>query len=155
LQRKLNDLSAQQISRKYTPEQAAVLDAKVKETIDLLEETRTKIKRANPGYAALTQPQLVSVDRIQRELLDDDTLLLEYSLGEERSYLFIVSPSSLQTFTLPPRAEIEARARRVYDLLSARAPDSRGETPQQRQARIAQADAELPRQAAELSRMIL
>jgi CHAT domain-containing protein/tetratricopeptide (TPR) repeat protein len=158
LERKLNDLSAAQIrlfSRKYTPEQAAAIDANVKATFDLLEETRANIKRANPGYAALTQPQLVSVERIQRELLDDDTLLLEYALGEERSHLFLVSPSSLQTFTLPPRAEIEARARRVYELLSSRAPDSRDETQQQRQARIAEADAELPRQAAELSRMIL
>ena len=158
LQRKLNDLSAAQMrlfSRKYTPEQAEALDANIKATFDLLEEIRANIKRANPGYAALTQPQVVSVERIQRELLDDGTLLLEYALGEERSYLFLVSPSSLQTFTLPPRAEIEARARRVYELLSARAPDSRGETPQQRQARIAEADAELPRQAAELSRMIL
>jgi CHAT domain-containing protein/tetratricopeptide (TPR) repeat protein len=158
LERKLNDLSAAQIrlfSRKYTPEQAAAIDANVKASFELLEETRANIKRANPGYAALTQPQLVSVERIQRELLDDNTLLLEYALGEERSHLFLVSPSSLQTFTLPPRAEIEARARRVYDLLSSRAPDSRDETQQQRQARIAEADAELPRQAAELSRMIL
>src|SRR5262245_5514333 len=158
LQRKLNDMSALQmrlLSGKYTPEQASALDANIKATIDLLEETRANIKRANPGYAALTQPQSVSVERIQRELLDDGTLLLEYALGEERSYLFLVSPSSLQTFTLPPRAEIESRARRVYDLLSSRAPDSRGETPQQRQTRIAGADAELPRQAAELSRMIL
>src|SRR5262245_31937921 len=158
LHRKLNDLSAAQmrlLSRKYTPEQAAAFDASVKATFDQLEEIRANIKRANPGYAALTQPQLFSVERIQRELLDDNTLLLEYALGEERSYLFLVSPSSLQTFTLPPRAEIESRARRVYDLLSSRAPDSRGETPQQRQARIAGADAELPRQAAELSRMIL
>src|SRR5262245_60641093 len=158
LQRKLNDLSAAQIrlfSRKYTPEQAAAFDANIKATFDQLEEIRANIKKANPGYAALTQPQLVSVERIQRELLDDNTLLLEYALGEERSYLFLVSPSSLQTFTLPPRAEIESRARRVYDLLSSRAPDLPDETPQQRQARIAGADAELPRQAAELSRMIL
>src|SRR5215510_12730524 len=158
LQRKLNDLSTAQmrlLSRKYSPEQAATIDANVKATFDLLEEIRANIKRANPGYAALTQPQLVSVERIQRELLDDGTLLLEYALGEQRSHLFLVSPSRLQTFTLPPRAEIEAWARRVYDLLSARAPDSRDKTSQQRQARIAEADAELPRQAAELSRMIL
>jgi tetratricopeptide (TPR) repeat protein len=158
LQRKLNDLSVAQmrlISGKYTPEQAAALDANIKATIGLMEETRATIKRANPRYDALTQPQPVSVESIQRELLDNDTLLLEYALGEERSYLFLVSSSSLQSFTLPPRAEIEARARRVYDLLSARALDPRGETPQQKKARIAVADAELPRQAAELSRLIL
>src|SRR5499426_88479 len=51
LQRKLNDLSAAQmrlLSRKYTPEQVAALDVNVKATMDLLEETRAKIKRANP-----------------------------------------------------------------------------------------------------------
>ena len=158
LQRKLNDLSAEQmrlLSGKYTAEQSSSLDTNIKATIDLLEQTRANIKRTNPRYDALTQPQPVSVERIQRELLDDGTLLLEYALGEERSYLFLVSSSSLHAFTLPPRAEIEARARRVYELLSARALSSPGETAQQRRARIATADAELPQQAAELSRMIL
>jgi CHAT domain-containing protein/Tfp pilus assembly protein PilF len=158
LQRKLNDLSAAQmrlLSGNHTSDQASAFNANLKATIDQLEENRANIKRANPRYAALTQPQPISVASIQRELLDENTLLLEYALGEERSYLFLISSSSLQTFTLPPRAEIEARARRVYALLSARALDSRGETPQQRQARVAAADAELPRQAAELSRMIL
>ncbi|HKQ74268.1 MAG TPA: CHAT domain-containing tetratricopeptide repeat protein [Blastocatellia bacterium] len=158
LQQKLNDLSAGQmrlLSRKLTDNQTSALDANIKATIELLEKTRADIKRTNPRYDALTQPQLVSLERIQRELLDDGTLLLEYSLGQERSYLFLVSSSSLQTYTLPPRAEIEARARRVYELLSTRALSSLGETPEQRRARIAAADAELPGQAAELSRMIL
>jgi tetratricopeptide (TPR) repeat protein len=158
LQHKLNDLSAAQmrlLSRQHTSEQASAIESNIKTTINQLEETRANIKKANPSYAALTQPQPLSVERIQRELLDDDTLMLEYALGEERSYLFLVSSSSLQAFSLPPRAEIEARARRVYDLLSARALYTRGETPEQREARIAQADAELPREAAELSRMIL
>jgi len=158
LQRKLNDQSAAQMrlfSGKYTAEQSSALDANIKETIDLLEETRANIKRTNPRYAAVTLPQPLSLERIQRELLDDGTLMLEYALGEERSYLFLVSSSSLQTFALPPGAEIEAQARRVYELQSARALNSLSETSQQRRARIAAADAELPQQAAELSRMIL
>jgi CHAT domain-containing protein/Tfp pilus assembly protein PilF len=158
LQHKLNDLSAAQmrlLSRKHTSEQVSAIETNIKTTINLLEETHANIKKSNPSYAALTQPQPISVERIQRELLDDDTLLLEYALGEERSYLFLVSSSSLQAFTLPPRAEIEARARRVYDLLSARALYARSEAPEQREARIAEADAELPREAAELTRLIL
>src|SRR5262245_27732415 len=134
LQRKLNDLSAEQMrlfSGKYTAEQSSALDTNIKATIDLLEKTRANVKRTNPRYDALTQPQPVSLGRIQRELLDDGTLLLEYALGEERSYLFLVSPSSLQTFDLPPRSKIEARARRVYELLSARALSSIGETSRQ------------------------
>jgi hypothetical protein len=51
-------------------------------------------------------------------VLDQDTLLLEYSLGEERSYLWAVTPTSITSYELPKRAEIEAAARQVYALLS-------------------------------------
>ena len=40
-------------------------------------------------------------------------LLLEYSLGEERSYLWAVTPTSIKSFELPKRAEIETTARGV------------------------------------------
>ncbi len=158
LQRNLNDLSVAQLrvpKDKYQAAMSSSIEANIKATINQLEETHAQIKTSNPRYAALTQPQPVNLEQIQRGLLDNNTLLLEYALGDERSYLFMVSPSSLQTFTLPPRAEIEAQARRVYNLLSSRASSARDETPQQRDERIASAEAELPRQAAELSRMIL
>src|SRR5262249_20354820 len=77
-------------------------------------------------YAALAQPQPLSVVEIQR-LLDDDTLLLEYELGEKRSYLWAVTTTTVSSFQLPPRAEIEAAARKLYDLLSAR--PKRGDPP--------------------------
>ena len=51
-------------------------------------------------------------------MLDEDTLLLEYELGEERSYLWAVTPTSLTTFELPKRAEIEVAARHLYELLT-------------------------------------
>jgi CHAT domain-containing protein len=53
-------------------------------------------------------------------LLDDDTLLLEYSLGEDNSYVWALTPSSVTAFELPGRTEIESVGRRVYDLLSFR-----------------------------------
>jgi CHAT domain-containing protein len=43
---------------------------------------------------------------------------LEYSLGEKRSFLWAVTPSSLRVFTLPGRAEIEAVALRAYGLIT-------------------------------------
>jgi CHAT domain-containing protein/Tfp pilus assembly protein PilF len=53
---------------------------------------------------------------IEREVLDDDTLLLEYALGRERSFLWMVGRGSLATFTLPPEAAIDALARRAAEL---------------------------------------
>ena len=46
-------------------------------------------------------------------------MLLEYALGEERSYLWVVSRDAVTSFELPKRAEIEAAARGFYDTLVA------------------------------------
>jgi CHAT domain-containing protein len=72
-----------------------------------------EIRRSNPRYAVLHQPPLDAVGI--RGLLDADTVLLEYTLGEERSYLWLVTPERVESFELPGRAEIEAAARRSYE----------------------------------------
>jgi CHAT domain-containing protein len=49
--------------------------------------------------------------------VDDDTMLLEYSLGEERSYLWAVTKTSITSYELPKREEIEAVAKEFQELL--------------------------------------
>lgn len=53
-------------------------------------------------------------------LLDTDTALLEYSLGEERSYLWWITRTGHASFELPGRAEIETAARQLHELVSHR-----------------------------------
>jgi CHAT domain-containing protein len=53
-------------------------------------------------------------------LLDDDTALLEYSLGEERSYLWWITRTGHASFELPGRAVLETAARRLHRLMSRR-----------------------------------
>src|SRR5262249_8811353 len=72
----------------------------------------------SPRYAALTQPQPMSLNEIQQQVLDPDTLLLEYALGSQRSYVWAVTTSSIKTFELSKRAEIEKAARAMYELLA-------------------------------------
>lgn len=50
-------------------------------------------------------------------LLDPGTVLLEYSLGEERSVLWVIGAGGLRSFILPPQREIEDLARRAYEEL--------------------------------------
>jgi len=88
-------------------------------------------------------------------LLDDDTVLLEYSLGQERSHLFALTPSTLNSYELPKRTEIEKQARIVHDLISAYNGNVAGETSLARQARIRATRRRLTSATAELSRMIL
>lgn len=54
---------------------------------------------------------------IQREVLDSETLLLEYSLLPEKSYLWVVSDESIESYELPGREEIEKQARKLYQQL--------------------------------------
>ncbi|MDZ7961069.1 MAG: CHAT domain-containing protein [Aulosira sp. DedQUE10] len=42
---------------------------------------------------------------------------MQYSLGEERSYLWAVTTSSMQAYTLPRRQEIEKIATRLHQSL--------------------------------------
>lgn len=118
------------------------------------EAVQTELRRRSPRYAALTHPAPLSLQEIQH-LLDPDTLLLEYALGEERSYLWAVSRDSLKSFRLPGRGEVEAAARAYYSLLTAPNEQAKGESAGQRRERLARAERDLPAAAGSLSKMIL
>ena len=83
-----------------------------------LDRVRAGLRTSDPRYATLTQPRPWNAAKIRRRLLDRDTLLLEYRLGAERSFLWAVTPDSLESFALPGRAEIERAARPACDLLA-------------------------------------
>jgi CHAT domain-containing protein len=120
LQKALNRKAEQQtrlLSGKHTDEQAAAAKREIDEVATKLQEARAQIRLKSPHYAALTQPASLGVKEIQA-LLDKDTLLLEYALGGERSYLWAVTPTSVESFELPGRNEIEKAVRGVYELLS-------------------------------------
>jgi CHAT domain-containing protein len=131
----------------------AALKREISALEDEYQQVQASIRKTSPQYAALTRPQPLGLKEIQQQL-DAETLLLEYSLGEDRSYLWAVTPDSLKTYVLPERAEIQKVAHKVYETLITRSV-TKLETPAQRKARIAEADAEFQKTATELSRMIL
>lgn len=115
----------------------------------------SRIAAASPRYAARMLPDPISVKEVQSHLLDDETVLLEYWLGEKRSYLWSVGTSALEVFELPPRDEIEAACREVVEAIAARSVTVKFETPDERRERIRRADSRLPQAARALSRMVL
>ena len=95
----------------------ALVEREIRDLLIQLEVLRTTLHERNPGMAALSPPAPVAVEEIQKHLLGPDTLLLVYSLGEDRSFLWAVSPRSVEGFTLPGRERIEAAARQLLELL--------------------------------------
>lgn len=138
----------------HTSDEAAAVDRDLDALVTQFREIQAEIQAASPQYAALTQPRPLALREVQQQVLDAESLLLEYALGDEVSYLFAVTRSSIRGIELPGRANIERAARRVYGLLTARQPVP-GEGARQRQARIAKADAEYAEAAEALGRMIL
>lgn len=126
LKRKQANLEAQQeLAQQLVGINVAADDKKKPSDIeDELEKLQTEfdtlenqIRTASPKYAALTAGQPLSVADMQQKVLDDHTALLEYSLGAEASYLWVVTQSSVTLLKLPPRAAVEKLAMDFRGLL--------------------------------------
>lgn len=98
--------------------QIAAAERELRRLLAESERLRDRIRRTTLGARALSQARPASLAEIQSQLLDPDTLLLEYALGKERSYLWVVTPTSIESFDLPPRADLEPVARQAYDLVT-------------------------------------
>jgi hypothetical protein len=101
-----------------TGEHKAAGEKELRELLTHYQETQAQIRAKSPRYSALPPPQPLNLKEIQQQVLDDDTLLLEYALGDERSFLWAVTPHSIKGYELPKRAEIESAARQVYELMT-------------------------------------
>ena len=157
LARQLNARAAARtelLNRPQAAEQAAVLTREISQIENDYDEVRAEIRRKSPGYAALIQAPPLKMKEIQQQL-DADTLLLEYSLGEQRSYLWAITKDSLTSYELPKGEFIDKSSRQVYQLLTARSSSKRGESALQRRARIAQAEANLASATHALSQTLL
>jgi CHAT domain-containing protein len=157
LQQQLNAKAQRQIrlfGQKGSEDQLAQLNKDLSALEEEYQQVQAELRRKSPAYAALTQPQPLGLKEIQRQL-DQGTTLLEYSLGEEHSYVWVVTQNSLKTLELPKREQVEKAARSVYNLLTARSQSKAGESAQQKQERIANTDSQLLNATRELSQMVL
>ncbi|MEW6735668.1 MAG: tetratricopeptide repeat protein [Acidobacteriota bacterium] len=105
-------------NRKGREAEISALEKEIDQLTTEFQQIQTEIRQKSPRYAALTQPQPLSLKEIQEQVLDKDTLLLEYALGKESSYLWAVTTSSISSYQLPKREEIEALADNVQQLVS-------------------------------------
>jgi tetratricopeptide (TPR) repeat protein/CHAT domain-containing protein len=110
-------LSSDKIKEPAFKASADKLQTEIEELLNQQKQLEVKIRQSNPKYANLKYPQPLKLAQIQQQL-DKDTLLLQYSLGEERSFLWVVSPNSLDTYELPKKSEIDKSAINLFCLIS-------------------------------------
>ncbi len=120
LQDRVNAAQERQAALAAAGAAATVLEATARDLREALDQLRRfEARRAaaqEQGRADL--PAVLSLAEVQRHLLDERTLLLEYELGVERSYLWAVSKTSVDAFRLPPAEILEAAALETHHLLA-------------------------------------
>jgi CHAT domain-containing protein/predicted negative regulator of RcsB-dependent stress response len=106
---------------KQTPgskEELGLVNADLSRLETEYKELIATINKRFPAYQQITDPTAWSLQRIQNEVIQNDqTLLLEYSLGLEKSYAWAVTRNSIKVFELPGRAEINDAAKKLSGLL--------------------------------------
>ncbi|MGH6693276.1 MAG: CHAT domain-containing protein, partial [Gammaproteobacteria bacterium] len=101
------------LTGKPDPQQLAAIERELDGLFRDYQQLQADIRVRSPQYAAISQAEAFRIDEIQ-QALDPDTVLLEYLLGDERSYVWAVSSSSVAGYSLPSRAAIEDLVRDVY-----------------------------------------
>ncbi len=96
----------------------AKLEAELERLTTEAESLENQIRVASPRYNALTRPQPLTLAQVQTQVLDDQTVLLEYSLGNEGSYLWAATKNNgLSLYRLPARKDVEQQVVRFRDQL--------------------------------------
>jgi CHAT domain-containing protein len=95
--------------------------AEIRRLTEDYEAVRADIRRQDPRYATLTEARPLTLAQMQA-LLDPETVLLEYALGEGRSYLWVVSSDALDVHELPARDLVEAAALDLRERIAVRPP---------------------------------
>ncbi len=128
----------------------------VKREIDKLqseyEQLEGELRDRNSAFFTLTKTAL-DLPQVQTQL-DENTILLEYSLGDERSYLWAVTRDSLRSYELPARKVIETAGIEIYKTLTARQ-EFGGKADGSYQRQVEAADARYEEQARHLSAMLV
>lgn len=106
------------LRKKYEKPQLEKLDDELERLNTDYQNVLAVINERYPAFEQLTQPQGWDLPRIQAEVIgDDDTLLLEFLSGPERSYVWAVTRRSITSYELPSQDVIGDAVKRVYDLV--------------------------------------
>ncbi|HMW00705.1 MAG TPA: CHAT domain-containing protein, partial [Acidobacteriota bacterium] len=158
LQQNLADQS-ERLTRLTTGNAPVAAQAEARKSVDALvlqyETLLSKIREQSPRYAALTQPEPLTLEAVQKTVVEPGSLLLEYSLGKDQSFVWAISPTQVFWYELPGQERIEPAVSKVRDLLLTRNQLPAHLLRDQRGDRINQAEKEFTSAAAELSDLIL
>ena len=92
------------------------VDQKLRDVRAQIETLEAKI-HSNAKFNDLLRPAPLSYERIRTEITDSNTSLLSYSLGNAKSFAWLVTKDGLNTYELSNKKAIEDAANKLIELL--------------------------------------
>jgi CHAT domain-containing protein/Tfp pilus assembly protein PilF len=95
---------------------ATRIETELDEAEDERDRVEGQIRQDHPRYAAVSNPSPLEPRSIQ-QLLDERTAFLEYSVGKEASWLFVVTRDRTEAHRVPPEDELADLVETVREAL--------------------------------------
>ncbi len=149
-----SDRLAEMLAEKGNAADTQQISGEITELRNQVGEITASLKNSSPIYSSLRDPEPFDPGKFQREVLDDNSVFLEFSLGSEQSYLWVIGKSEITHYFLPPRDQIELKVTKMVGLVRSRE-RRRDESIESYTRRVEAADRDYSVISQELSREIL
>jgi CHAT domain-containing protein/Tfp pilus assembly protein PilF len=156
LEREIGDLTQALLRLRGVGSSAdvSIVERKLSARLKEQEELEAAARKSGARSAGDIAGRPLSAGEIQ-QLLDDDTVLLQYALGERHSNLWAVTRTSIEHHQLAGRAELERAAEHLRDTFTAYEPRRAGQSDVEYLARWRAAPEQYRQSATELGRLLL
>ncbi|MBI1747889.1 MAG: CHAT domain-containing protein [Acidobacteria bacterium] len=106
--RKISQIQSELRKERLSEAKRTAWMTKLKQAEEELDKFVEDLRSHCPEYAQLQYPEPFGSARVQKEL-DENSLLVEFFLGDEQSFVFAMGRTDMQMAALPKRGEIERR----------------------------------------------
>lgn len=106
LMRDMSQLYTQLLETDVNPETRRTILSRLETKEQELESLKRRIRTQSPAYANLKYPDIISLESAGRLLKNPRSAVYEYSIGENHSYLFILTRNNLDILPLPSKENL-------------------------------------------------
>jgi CHAT domain-containing protein len=113
------ELKRTEAERAKNPALQKAAEADLNKKLDEYQILQENVRQKNPQFSAINQPKDFSLTEAQ-DLLDDETAILEFALGEQQSYVFVIRKNAFKLAKLPAKDALGEDVRAFYMALTDR-----------------------------------
>ncbi len=119
LLRAKEDYRIELLAKDYRKEDLDAVETSLLQLREEYKQVLEQIRIQNPAFDHISRPTTYSLQQIQTDVIEDDrTVLLEYLLGTDASYVWLVTQNSFVAHKIPKEAIITEAVNKLYTLLS-------------------------------------